>query len=126
MHLGGVGGTDGPTVGRESELLDLGSFLESVRGGMVGSLVLRGAAGVGKSHLLDRVARLADQQGMLVLRCNCHPGEGAFAYSGLMDLMAMVTVENWDCLPLSSQHSMWSCTNDRPWGPSIHSPCWWL
>ncbi|MFI6876130.1 AAA family ATPase [Streptomyces sp. NPDC050400] len=71
---------DGSMVGREHEQEVLSDF---VRGAGSQALVLRGETGVGKSALLDHVARLAGDEDHKVIRAAGVEAESELPYAGL-------------------------------------------
>jgi DNA-binding CsgD family transcriptional regulator len=60
-----------PLIGREDELVRLTGVLERARGGEARAVLVAGDAGVGKTRLLDEVARRAARSGMTVLTGHC-------------------------------------------------------
>ncbi|WP_433261335.1 AAA family ATPase [Actinosynnema sp. CS-041913] len=72
-------------MGRQTELRRLDDFLGRVGGGPA-ALVIEGAAGIGKTTLLD-AAVAAAPRGLTVLRTRCVPAESVLAYAGLADLL---------------------------------------
>jgi DNA-binding CsgD family transcriptional regulator len=83
-------------LGRESELELLDRLLEAVRGGESRVLVVRGEPGVGKSALLDYVARRAT--GCRVARAAGVQSEMGLAFAGLHQLCAPM-LDSVDRLP---------------------------
>ncbi len=73
-------------MGRESERERLRSLLHGATGGTSGVLVVHGAAGAGKTALLDDLA--AQPTRALVLRATGLEGEAHFAYAALGELLA--------------------------------------
>jgi DNA-binding winged helix-turn-helix (wHTH) protein len=61
-----------PPVGREAPLAALGAQLAGVRSGKSALAWISGIAGIGKTHLLDEVARLARAREMPVHLVRCH------------------------------------------------------
>jgi hypothetical protein len=76
-------------VGRERECAVINRLLEDARGGVSGSLVVRGEAGIGKSALLTYAARRA-APGMTVLRADGVEAEADLAFAGLQGLLRPV------------------------------------
>lgn len=74
------------TVGREAETSTLADFFDLLVDGDPHMLVLRGPAGVGKSHLLERGVSIAEYRNVNLIRAAGHPNEGQVAYAGLADL----------------------------------------
>ncbi|MFI5673284.1 helix-turn-helix transcriptional regulator [Streptomyces cellulosae] len=58
-------------IGRGDELARLTGVLERARGGQARAVLVAGDAGVGKTRMLDEVARLAARSGMTVLTGHC-------------------------------------------------------
>jgi len=73
-------------VGRDVELEEIGRFLASGSDG-TSTLVLEGAAGVGKTTLWDAGVRLATDAGHRVLRCRPVESEARLSYAALGDLL---------------------------------------
>ncbi|GCD98060.1 ATP-binding protein [Embleya hyalina] len=72
--------------GRNDELAAVTALLERTRAGDGGAVVLRGAAGTGKTTLLAEAVWAA--KGMTVLRTSGPRGGGALPYTGLRQLLA--------------------------------------
>ncbi|MFB8200811.1 helix-turn-helix transcriptional regulator [Kitasatospora purpeofusca] len=71
-------------VGRDAERARLSAFVRAPDGQ---ALVLRGEAGVGKSTLLDLAARLAAEDGQLVVRATGVEAESGLPHAGLHQLL---------------------------------------
>ncbi|MFJ9608955.1 AAA family ATPase [Kitasatospora sp. NPDC101176] len=71
-------------VGRDGEREQLSAFVRAPGGA---ALVLRGEAGVGKSTLLDLAARLAAEDGHLVIRATGVEAEAELPYAGLHQIL---------------------------------------
>ncbi|HEX8008015.1 MAG TPA: AAA family ATPase, partial [Trebonia sp.] len=71
--------------GRSGQLAGIDRFLEAMRSGRAGSLVLRGEAGIGKTALLDAAEGKA--AGALVLRVTGVESEAELPFAGLHALM---------------------------------------
>ncbi|MFJ8436975.1 AAA family ATPase [Kitasatospora sp. NPDC094019] len=71
-------------VGRNDERARLSAFVRAPDGQ---ALVLRGEAGVGKSTLLDLAARLAAEDGQLVVRATGVEAESGLPHAGLHQLL---------------------------------------
>ncbi|WP_424534081.1 helix-turn-helix transcriptional regulator [Sphaerisporangium viridialbum] len=74
-------------VGRDAELRDLLALLDGAKDGG-GALVLSGAAGVGKSALLEAAMAEATARGARVLTVTGVPAQGQVPYEGLRRLLA--------------------------------------
>ncbi|KOV51144.1 hypothetical protein ADL00_42320 [Streptomyces sp. AS58] len=74
-------------IGRTAELAMLGRLIEQVSCGGASSVLLHGAAGVGKSALLDAVAARANGAGFQVLRATGVESEVTLPWSGLHHLL---------------------------------------
>jgi DNA-binding SARP family transcriptional activator len=70
-----------PTVGREAELLGLHTALEHGQGSALGVCLLIGEAGVGKTHLCERLATEISDRGTRVLRGRCFESEQVLPFS---------------------------------------------
>jgi len=87
--------------GRDRELEQLRTLLRDARAGMSGALVLHGAAGVGKTALLDEFAREASALEVTVLRASGIASESNVAWSGLAGLLRPV-VDRIGTLPAAN------------------------
>lgn len=76
-----------PTVGREEELGQLHKALELASAGECTFLMIGGEAGVGKSHLLGQLERLARSRGFRVYRGRFAPHEQSFPHHGFCELI---------------------------------------
>ncbi|WP_433688924.1 helix-turn-helix transcriptional regulator [Micromonospora carbonacea] len=74
-------------VGRDDQIRLLGDLLTRAIGGRGGALVLRGEAGIGKSALLEHVARAGRGLGVRVLEVTGVQAEGQIPYAGLDHLL---------------------------------------
>jgi DNA-binding CsgD family transcriptional regulator len=83
-------------VGRDFELEALGGVLDEVRGGGSAALVLRGEPGVGKTALLDELARLAHD--FIVIRIEGVESELQLDYAALHRVVLPFT-DRIDLLP---------------------------
>src|ERR1700761_163538 len=77
--------------GRSEQLAAIDRFLGAMRSGRAGSLVLRGAAGIGKTALLDAAEEKA--AGAQVLRVTGVESEAELPFAGLQALMRPVLDE---------------------------------
>ncbi|MEU9554294.1 helix-turn-helix transcriptional regulator [Streptomyces fumanus] len=82
---------DEPFVGRDAELAHLLRAVQPASSDRVVTLV--GAAGLGKSALLDRVARRAEAGGTRVLRAEGSESEARLPYSALHQLLRPLRAE---------------------------------
>ncbi|MDY0816187.1 LuxR family transcriptional regulator [Kitasatospora purpeofusca] len=105
-------------VGRDGERTRLSAFVRAPDGQ---ALVLRGEAGVGKSTLLDLAARLAAEDGQLVVRATGVEAESGLPHAGLHQLL-------YPLLPDAgrpdgpSGHTDPSSHTDRSGRPDQHRP----
>ncbi|MFE4654263.1 ATP-binding protein [Streptomyces sp. NPDC056707] len=82
------GGSDhGELLGRSSELAMLDTMIDKVRRGQAPPVLLRGAAGVGKTALLEAVLTRAEAVGVHVLRATGVESEVKLPLSGLHQLL---------------------------------------
>ncbi len=89
--------------GRAVERARIDALLAEARSGRSGALVVRGAAGVGKTALLaDAVERAA---GLVVLRTAGFDGESQISFSGLDELLAPV-IDLIDVIPEPQQQAL--------------------
>jgi DNA-binding CsgD family transcriptional regulator len=77
---------DGRLVGRLRERRLLDGLVESAEGGGA-AVVIAGEAGVGKTALLTRVAGVAAERGLRVLRARGEESEAVLAFATLADLL---------------------------------------
>ncbi|MEE1940148.1 AAA family ATPase [Streptomyces sp. TRM 70361] len=73
--------------GRSTEQAELEGLLAAVDSGRSGALVLRGEAGIGKTALLDWLARTAPRRGLRLLRVRGVEPEADLAFGGLVQLL---------------------------------------
>ena len=73
---------------REGELEQIAGALGAATGGAGGVVVIEGAAGIGKSTLIDEAAALAQAAGMVVLRARGGIMEKEFALGVVIQLLA--------------------------------------
>jgi AAA ATPase-like protein len=83
-------------VGRSVETEAVDRLLDDARAGRSGVLVVRGAAGIGKSALLDYAASRAD--GMTILRAVAVEAESELAFAGLHQVLRPL-LRGIDALP---------------------------
>ncbi|MFD5243582.1 AAA family ATPase [Amycolatopsis sp. NPDC058340] len=74
-------------VGRDVELARVGRLLTDARDARSGALALRGAAGIGKSVLVDHAVSIAEAGGMRVVRAAGVESDSELAYGGLHQLL---------------------------------------
>src|SRR5438309_9470239 len=74
-------------VGRHYELVELRAGLEDAVAGRGRSFLVVGEAGIGKTRLVDELAREATERGGLALWGRCWEGEGAPPYWPWMQLI---------------------------------------
>ncbi|RSM85710.1 helix-turn-helix transcriptional regulator [Kibdelosporangium aridum] len=74
-------------VGRDVELARIQRLLTNARDARSGVLALRGAAGIGKSVLLDHAVSIAEAEGMQVVRGAGIESDSELAYGGLHQLL---------------------------------------
>jgi DNA-binding CsgD family transcriptional regulator len=79
---------DAGLIGRRRELLRFADVLDAIRGGQSQALILRGAAGIGKTALLGELARSAGD--CAILRVAGVQAERELAYAGLHQLMTPI------------------------------------
>ncbi|MEZ0446692.1 ATP-binding protein [Cellulomonas sp. ICMP 17802] len=102
---------DADLLGRDSETAALGALLDGLP--LVGgALVLRGAAGIGKSALLAYAAHEAGRRGQLTLGCTGVPTETRLPYAALHLLLRPVLLDA-RALPETTRQVL-----DAAFGPS--------
>ncbi|MET8682016.1 AAA family ATPase [Streptomyces sp. NPDC004647] len=74
-------------LGRTTEQAELEGLVTAARDGRSGALVVRGEAGIGKTALLDWVARSASGPGLRVMRVTGIEPEADLAFGGLVQLL---------------------------------------
>ncbi|MFF5477716.1 AAA family ATPase [Streptomyces sp. NPDC012935] len=86
--------TDGSLLERQAELEALRARLDGVRTGSSALVMLVGAAGVGKSRLLDQARRMAEEAGMRVLHGRGVSLEQEYAFGVVRQLFEPVLVRS--------------------------------
>jgi ABC-type transport system substrate-binding protein len=76
-----------PFVGREKELRELQTRLNAAKTGECHFAVVSGAAGIGKTRLVDEIENLARAQHIPVLHGRFMEQDGAFPYHGFCELI---------------------------------------
>ncbi|MFE9682060.1 AAA family ATPase [Streptomyces sp. NPDC006285] len=74
----------GPVIGRDSEIREVTRTLLSA-GAPARTLLVVGAAGTGKTAVLEQARRAVVEEGAKVLRLRCHDGDGASGAASLAD-----------------------------------------
>lgn len=74
-------------IGRETEIAELGRLWESAAVGHGRLAMVRGEAGVGKSHLVLGLADYAAQRGGLALTGHCYQFEHALPYQAIVETL---------------------------------------
>ena len=74
--------------GRSTQLDTLRSALERTRGGLGGTMLVTGDAGVGKSRLIATARVEALESGFRVLRAGCFEPDASVPYAPLLELLA--------------------------------------
>src|SRR3954447_4269798 len=93
-----------PTLrGRADECVLLDTLVDAIRWGEGRSLVVRGEAGIGKTALLDYLARSAST--LTVLRAMGVESEMELAYAGLHQLCASL-LDRLDLLPTPQRQAL--------------------
>ncbi len=82
------------TIEREAELDRLRRALQAAAAGQGGTVVVEGPAGAGKTHLLDRAASFARENGMLTLYGGGSPLESAASFGLALELLEPL-LERW-------------------------------
>ena len=86
------------TIGRDSELASIASFLDTSNGGAT-ALLIAGEAGIGKSWLWRETVRAAEERGYRVLACQPTKSETGIGFAGLIDLLGSWADEAANDLP---------------------------
>ncbi len=79
--------------GRSAQLAALRSALERARGGLGGTMLVTGHAGVGKSRLIATARAEALENGFQVLEAGCFEPDASVPYAPLIELFAPTTVD---------------------------------
>src|SRR5690349_19848277 len=74
-------------VGRGDELSAISGLLHDIAASRGRAIAVRGAAGIGKSALLDGAARLAATHGSLVVRTSASAAETQLPFAGLEPIL---------------------------------------
>ncbi|SMH44250.1 regulatory protein, luxR family [Rathayibacter oskolensis] len=99
-----LGGHEHPLVGREHEVEQLTSALESARGAGM-AVLLEGEAGIGKSALLTAMMRHAEDTGFRVLRCTGFEQASPTGYASLHELLRPL-LRQLDVLPVRQREAL--------------------
>lgn len=91
-----------PLVGREDELARIAAVVSRVAESSGGALVLRGAAGMGKSALLRAGGDLAAELGIRVLSVTGVQAEGRLPFAALRQLLEPLRKEMPDGEPVTA------------------------
>ncbi len=105
-------------VGREAELSTLRTAVDRAAGGLGGSVVLAGEAGIGKSRLVREAAHVARARGMAVLVGRSVAGGGATAFRALAE--ALLGAFRGSAPPVDPEIDPFRCHLGRivpQWGP---------
>ena len=79
-----------PFVGRGDEHAQLVAWWERARRGEGGLALVEGEAGVGKTRLVEEVARYAEAQGAVVLRGRCYEFGGGVPYQPIAEALRSI------------------------------------
>ena len=96
---------DTGVIGREDELGSIGAFLERLRLGHAG-LVLLGEPGIGKTILWEVAVEQARASHARVLSCRCLETEASLSFGGLSDLVGPVFEEVAHVLAPPRRHAL--------------------
>jgi len=96
-----------PLVGRAAEVRSLLAALESAQGGAGCLVVIAGEAGIGKTHLLAELPRVARQRGCRVLTGHCYQTEQVLPFRPFIEALRQggIARETDALASLSSQAS---------------------
>lgn len=73
--------------GRDAELARARQAMASAQAGQGRVVLVRGEAGIGKTHLTEQILRQAERQGFRALVSHCSPLETAVAYQPFRDML---------------------------------------
>jgi DNA-binding CsgD family transcriptional regulator len=77
-------------VGRRAEIAQARELLERVAAGRGGALVVVGESGIGKTRLLDEIARLASPSEFLFARAECLPLSTPLPFEAVLELLRVL------------------------------------
>lgn len=86
-------GDQSPLIGRTHERNELQAALDRLLEGEGGLLLVAGEPGIGKTALLEELARLADAAGAAVYWGRCHETQGAPVFWPWMQVLREITAE---------------------------------
>ncbi|HEY8193286.1 MAG TPA: AAA family ATPase, partial [Gaiellaceae bacterium] len=92
-------------VGRDRELAEIASFLDSVRSAP-GALVVEGEPGIGKTTVWREAVRVAEAAGFRVLSCRPAESEAKLSFSALADLVEPMGDDCLDELPAPQRRAL--------------------
>ena len=92
-------------LGRHVECRRIEMLLAEAKAGRSGTLVVRGAAGIGKTALLEHARTRAEESGFRVESCTGFESETNFAYAGLHQVCAPL-LEHLPALPRPQQRAL--------------------
>ncbi|BEP15790.1 LuxR family transcriptional regulator [Acidothermaceae bacterium B102] len=106
-----------PIVGRDSELAAVARFLSDAAAGPE-SLVLEGAAGIGKTAIWSEATAAAENDGLVVRATRCSESEAVWAFAGLGDLLEGLPEDVLAALPDVQQRALHAAllASDEPAG----------
>jgi predicted ATPase len=81
-------------VGRSGELGQPQQLWRAAAAGRAALVVIRGGVGVGKTHLVDDVARLAERQGAVVASSRCFGASGRLSLAPVADWLRNPAVQS--------------------------------
>ena len=111
----GAGARKGNFIGRRGEIQTITTLIDAARSGRSGALVMRAAAGLGKTYLLSRViGEHAD--GIRVLAVSGAESEMVLAYASLQQLCAPLR-DHIDQLPALQRHALQVATGHEAGDP---------
>src|SRR5438105_144508 len=105
-------------IGRRSELATIRGFVASIPAGPR-SLVLEGAAGIGKTTLWRVVLREAEQASHVILSCRPAELESRLAFGAVIDLFSEVDDAVLQSLPAPQRHALEVALLRREANPGI-------
>lgn len=94
-----------PSARRSRERRALEGFLDAVPQGTRG-LVLEGAAGIGKTRLVEHAVAAAGDRGFRVAVARAGRPSASLSYAALGDLCESVTDQQWDALPAPQRRAL--------------------
>lgn len=92
-------------IGRTRQRETLQAMIDIASNGQRQCAVIHGEAGIGKSRLVAEVGQVAVTHGFLLMQGVCFPGDNAYPYAPLFDLLHNFLTDHPPALPAIDQYS---------------------